>query len=1227
MNDTRQMRANTGNRIAFGVLILLVSLFVFICTCGAFGGVGEMVSSVFVGFFGLADYAYSLVGMAIAVAVIFNFRIKATPSKILKLSLMFVLGIWALNIYSSSGHMAGNGYGEYLLASYHGANTAGGMLYGIISYPLMRVITTVGALVVVCAAFFVMAFIALMPTIKKDVTYVAADATRREKPRRGSRMDRQKAPAITDFSSQEGGGSLYVVDVEGDPLSRSKRKNKGAEGYDPLYPNAGAHYEDELRSGERVQTRPDRFSSRSLARDILFSPSPEEDSFSNYRTMTNPGEALASPGAPYSAVRRNELRRRLGVDDTDAMARDIVRERYFGEEKKTGESSPSAASNVIDPDAKGASALGYSSFDALKADRTKQFGQMFGSDTKAAEEAAAKGGFVKPASYGAESTGDAVRREVPKPTRQMPKPAAGVPGAPKKEQSAANMAGLHGSVSRAITGEEKAAPPQPNAIPDVPAYEKAARPDQTKDAKFESAVDAAQRAVQNKPTDFARNTVSGAARENRVPRAFEGTAARKEDAEAAAPRTEERRDTTRTDRIFGGGYAPAERITKDEPAKTGGTESARTESGASESRASAAAERTAPAAAERKQPEKRAADNAFATSAGAAAAHPETQKRMEEAISRGVPAREDGGFKGDGPVIQQSLFAKQQMENIAKARREAPPLASYERIAEERSKRIYAPRDKSMQKAENLAKKMAKEGGGERMTQVNIDQAISQVTPRKPYIAPPMKLLIPPEPEISQNEDYEYKKQVICDTLRFFGVESEVVEIKVGPTFSLYTLHVEMPKGKSVSSLENYENDIAMKMEEESVRILAPIPGKNAVGIEVPNKKRRIVRLSEILQSPKFNQSASPATFGLGKDLYGQEYVCDIKELPHMLIAGATGAGKSCCINSLIISLLYKASPEEVRLIMVDPKRVELSVYAGIPHLMLDEIICDVDKAIRALNWAIAEMQRRIEYLSQLRYRDIDEYNQNCEKEGYEKMPRIVLIVDELADLMAQGKKAVEDAINRIARLARAVGIHLILATQRPSVDVVSGTIKNNLPSRVAFKVTSLPDSRTILDAGGAEKLLGNGDLFYMTPKIATPIRMQGAFISNSEVKSVVEFLKANNESYYDEKVKDAIFNEKSDEPAESPKGGGKNKEAQGGIPSEVFAAVRMGLEGNPITISGMQRRLGLGFPKAAKIFDLMRDMHLIEPTEDGKKHKVCITEEELEELENGGNADGENEE
>ena len=377
MNDTRQMRANTGNRIALGVLILLVALFIFICTCGAFGGVGDMVSSVFVGFFGLADFAYSLVAIVAGIAVIFNFRVKARPAKIAKLALMFLCGVWALHVYSSSAHFAANGnYGDYLVACYEGGNTAGGMFFGIISYPLMKVITTVGALVVVCAVFFVIAFFALLPTVKRDVTYVSVPEKQRNK--RGSRIGRQKAPTITDFSAPEGSNPLYVVDVEGDPLSSEPRRKKGAEGYDPLYPNAGARYEDELRESS---PRPDRFSSQSLARDILFNPNPREESFSDYRTITNPDEALTNPSAPYSAMRRSELRRRLGVDDADSMARDIVRERYFGESpraaEKTEPEEERGGSNIIDPNARGASALGYSSFDALKADRTKQFGAMF----------------------------------------------------------------------------------------------------------------------------------------------------------------------------------------------------------------------------------------------------------------------------------------------------------------------------------------------------------------------------------------------------------------------------------------------------------------------------------------------------------------------------------------------------------------------------------------------------------------------------------------------------------------------------------------------------------------------------------------------------------------------------------------------------------------------------------------------------------------------------------
>ena len=428
---------------------------------------------------------------------------------------------------------------------------------------------------------------------------------------------------------------------------------------------------------------------------------------------------------------------------------------------------------------------------------------------------------------------------------------------------------------------------------------------------------------------------------------------------------------------------------------------------------------------------------------------------------------------------------------------------------------------------------------------------------------------------------------------------------------------VKMPKGRSVSTLTSYENDIAMRMEEESVRILAPIPGQNAVGIEVPNKKRRMVRLSEILNAPQFNGSKSPTTFALGVDLYNQVHVSDIKDLPHMLVAGATGAGKSVCINTLLISLLYKASPEDLRIILIDPKRVEMSSYAGLPHLMLDEIVCDVDKAIRALNWAITEMNRRIMFLEANKFRNIEDYNEDCEKSGNEKMPRILIVVDELADLMALGKRAVEDSINRLARLARAVGIHLIVATQRPSVDVISGTIKNNLPTRTAFRVTAGPDSRTILDAGGAEKLLGNGDMLFMTAKTPMPVRMQGSFVSSAEVEAIVEFIKENNTSVYDPKVKEQIFKDPQEEQRQESNGnvGGGNHKKQKGLPPEFFDALELGMN-EGISISYLQRKLGLGFQKAARIKDMMDDMGVLVPDEkDHKKLRVNLTQEEYEEL------------
>ena len=1188
MADTRQARTGSGNRIAFGVLVVLVALFIFICDCGAFGGVGDMVSSVFVGFFGLADFAYSLVAVAVGVAVIFNFRVKARPAKILKLALMFLCGVWALNVYSSSAHFAASsGYGDYLVACYNGANTAGGMLFGIISYPLMRLITTVGALVVVCVAFFVLALIALFPTIKKDASYVSVpEAQQLPKRRRGSRIERQRAPTITDFSAGGGGNSLYVVDVEGDPLSRTARRNKGAAGYDPLYPNAGARYEDELRSDDRGRQRPDRFSSRSLARDILFNPDPDSDSYSAYRTMTNPDEALANPGAPYSAQRRGEMMRRLGVDDSSAMARDMVRERYFGERREEGEESDrSGASNIIDPDARGAAALGYNSFDALKADRTKQFGQMYS-------------GMASSGTYGganASARDDGARREVPKPSRQVRRASdAEDTQQGQTARSASDMAGLHGSVSRAITGEEKPSVPEAHAIPDAVGYEHEEKPRSAREAGFESAVAAAQRAIrENRAQGIVPGRPSAPTEEPKrkeVPRAFRGTAAEKKE-DLPRPSAQEER----TDKVFGGGYAPAERVTS----------AAESE----KDRTSVPPQTAAPSA---------AGGNPFATSG--ASVSEEKQRRMEQAIAAGKPKEENVAFEGNGPVIQQSMFAKQQMENIAKARKEASPVASYEHIAEERSKRTYAPRDKGLQKAENLVKKVEKEKG-ERMTQVSIDQAISQATPKRPYVAPPLDLLLPAEREVDQDEDYEKKKAAICDKLRFFGVESEVTEIKVGPTFSLYTLHVEMPRGKSVNSLIAYEKDIAMAMEEKSVRILAPIPGQNAIGIEVPNKRRRIVRMRELMESSAFNSAKTPTTCAMGKDIYGTVYTSDIKDFPHLLVAGTTGSGKSIFLHTLIFSMIFRASPDEVRFILIDPKLMEFSHYEGLPHLMLNEIIFSADKAIRALNWAVKEMRRRIEYFAQLHFRDIDEYNRNCAQIGCEKMPRIIIIADEFADLMATGKKAVEEAVNALARLARAAGINLILATQRPSVDVVSGTIKNNLPTRVALTLSSLADSRTVMDAGGAEKLLGHGDLFYLTPKSSLPIRMQGALIEPSEMNAVVDFIKEHNDAVFDENLKNEISFEKQEENAHSdaaPKG----KKNDGGLPPEVFKALRMGLDGSPITISGLQRKLGLGFPKAAKIVDIMSEHGFIAISDEDKKHRVCISEEEIDALENGGGED-----
>lgn len=1223
MADTRQAKANKGNRIAAGVLVIIVSLFCFLSLVGALGGVGRMVYSFLCGFFGLAAYAYSLMGLIIGIAVTFNVRPKMRLSKALTYFGLLILGIFALQIYTSSTHIVGANYAEYLLACYNNTNTAGGMLLGVPAYPLMKVITSVGALIAACVAFFILAFFAIYPSIKRNVTYTVATKGEREKKLKAPKQKRsffskkekqtaqtsplveaQSAPTITDFNTAGTGRGLYVVDVPGDPLQQKvNKKALGAEGYspldsfNPLYPNAQGTVEDDVKRPIKPVGE-DKFSARGIARDILFGSGPSNDNLARFDTVKDPNNALSSVSAPYSAVRRNELKSKLGVDATQSAIREDFMSRYRAvqPEPQSTTSQTSQTSEKASATSKIQTPLDFKrDFSALKQEQTQRFGQMY---AKPEFEAGVHMEQQDEACLIAEP----VKKEVVKPTKTYDGAEAINSTIQKANDSVAKQqvnVGMLGALNRAISGEEEQKPVVKEEIVSE-AYEKP-KTDMVFIAREKgentqnTAQTTPQKAVENnnvvaprQPAKSAQTTqtpvvapkkaasideldrsgykpVQG---EAKLPRAFAQTAVEEEKTET---------------NFFGG-------IGKTKPVKTYETSKATLEN----------------------QRPKYVDEDKTVGGDNPSAPAPVQQKVTGGDMSRAAIQSTTAIAKNSAKDIE-NAEVKARIQNIKQAIKETPQVGQYEREALMREEKMKASQSRGIQKDETPKKNDV------RLTQVNMDQAISQAAPKRPYVAPPISLLNPPAPEIDQNEDYEQKKEQIINTLAFFSITGEVIDIMVGPTFTMYKLRVEMPRGRTIGYISSLESDIAMKMEAGSVRIIAPIPGENAVGIEVPNKHRRNVNLSEIIQSPEFNNAKAPATFALGKNLYGQSRVVEIKKLPHVLIAGATGAGKSCCINSIIVSLLYKASPDDVRLILIDPKRIEMSVYAGIPHLLMDEIICDTDKAIRALNWAISEMERRIKFLAEVNYRDIDEYNADCQKNGYEKMPRIVIIVDEFADLMSTGKKAVEDTVNRIARLARAVGIHLMLATQRPSVDVISGTIKNNFPSRVAFKVTSSFDSKTILDTVGADKLLGYGDLLYMMPGASDLERMQGAFISNEEVKKVVDFVKDKNDAYFDNNIKDAIFKDKEEEkPAQSKDAKSADRDK---IPPELFDALQLGIElreeqDAPISISFMQRRLGLGWPKAAKIYDKMDLMGYLTPDEhDPKKKKVNITYEELEEL------------
>ncbi|MBR4201012.1 MAG: DNA translocase FtsK [Oscillospiraceae bacterium] len=492
------------------------------------------------------------------------------------------------------------------------------------------------------------------------------------------------------------------------------------------------------------------------------------------------------------------------------------------------------------------------------------------------------------------------------------------------------------------------------------------------------------------------------------------------------------------------------------------------------------------------------------------------------------------------------------------------------------------------------------------------DESKYEEEPEIPYIAPRLDLLNMTDNsanDADKSMELREKGKLLVDTLASFGVSVRITGIRRGPTVTRY--EIQPAAGVKIAKITALADDIGLNLGGKSVRIEAPIPGKPAVGVEVPNNHKDTVTLRELLETPDFQESKSKLTFAVGKDIDGHVILGDIAKMPHMIIAGTTGSGKSVCTNSIIMSILFHASPDEVRLILIDPKVVEFQPYDGIPHLLIP-VITQPQKAAGALNWAVLEMERRYMLCATYGVRDLKGYNAIAENNPeLKRLPQIVIIIDEFADLMMSSGKEVEAAVIRIAQKARAAGIHLIIATQRPTVDVITGLIKSNVPSRIGMSVKSAVDSRTILDSAGAETLLGNGDLLFYPNGWREPKRVQGCFVSDKEVEAVTSFLKSGGVSEYDTEIMDAV--EQAIPAAKGEKTSGDDDLGElTGEEALILRAAEVAVDAGQISTTALQRRLKLGYAKAARIVDEMEERGIIGPSEGAKPRKVIMTPQEL---------------
>lgn len=488
---------------------------------------------------------------------------------------------------------------------------------------------------------------------------------------------------------------------------------------------------------------------------------------------------------------------------------------------------------------------------------------------------------------------------------------------------------------------------------------------------------------------------------------------------------------------------------------------------------------------------------------------------------------------------------------------------------------------------------------------------------KKPYVLPPLECLYAPKNSDISGYENELKQNAkkLVDTLNSFGVETRIVDIARGPSVTRY--EIQPAAGVKISKITNLADDIALNLAASGVRIEAPIPNKAAVGIEIPNKNRQMVTLREVIDQQQYRDAKSKLTVALGKDITGDFVYSDLVKMPHLLIAGTTGSGKSVCLNTMIVSILYNATPDEVKLLMIDPKQVEFTIYNGIPHLLVP-VVSDPRKASGALAWAVTEMLTRYKTFSENNVRDISGYNSICEGQGKKRMPQIVIFIDELSDLMMAAPNEVEDSICRLAQMARAAGMHLVIATQRPSVDVITGIIKANIPSRISLSVSSQVDSRTIIDSVGAEKLLGNGDMLYYPVGIPKPIRVQGCYLSDKEVENVVTFIKNQEKSLYDDEVMQEIERQAAAAASSKKKDSSSSADdSDGDGPADEMLpkAIEVVVEAQSASTTLLQRKLKLGYARAARIVDELEQRGIIGPYEGSKPRRVLVSKQQWYEM------------